>query len=114
MYPEASIKLCSPKKSYQTRVKTANEVGWKFNKRFTQDIGAMNRGTLSDPLFIGSLRRPPMKKEAGRKTQRGSPKRPPIKKRGTPKNAKGLVQKTSDEKRGAPQNAKELLQKATV
>jgi hypothetical protein len=35
----------------------------------------MNRGVLSDPLFIGSSKRHPMKKEA------------------TPKNAKGLSKK---------------------
>jgi hypothetical protein len=44
----------------------------------------MNRGALSDPLFIGSFKRPPTKKEA------------------TPKNANRLIQKTSDEKRGNP------------
>jgi hypothetical protein len=42
----------------------------------------MNSGTLSDPSFIGSTKRPLMKKEA------------------TLKNAKGLVQRASDEKRG--------------
>jgi hypothetical protein len=47
-----------------------------------QNIGAMNRGALSDPSFIGSFKRHPMKKVA------------------TPKNAKGLIQKTFDEKRG--------------
>jgi hypothetical protein len=80
MYLEASIKLRSPKNSCQSRVETANMVGWKFDKRFTQTIGAMNRGTLSNPSFIGSFKRPPIEKEA------------------TPKNAMRLIQKTSDEK----------------
>jgi hypothetical protein len=53
-----------------------------------QNIGAMNSGALLDPSFIGSFKRPPMKKE------------------GTPKNTKGLVQKTSDEKRGNPKKYK--------
>jgi hypothetical protein len=71
-----------PKNSCQSRVKIANKVSLKFDKRFTQNIGAMNRGAISDPSFIGSLERPPMKNEA------------------TPKNAKGLIGKTSDERRG--------------
>jgi hypothetical protein len=44
----------------------------------------MNRGALSGPLFIGSSKRPPMKKEA------------------TAGNTKGLIKKTSNEKRGNP------------
>jgi hypothetical protein len=89
MYPEASIKLPSPKKTnVKTRVKTTNKVSSKFNKCFTQDIGAVNRGVLSDPSFIGLFKRPPMKNEA------------------TPKNEKGLVQKTSNEKRSNPKKRK--------
>jgi hypothetical protein len=42
----------------------------------------MNRGALTDPSFIGSSKRSPIKKEANLK------------------NAKGLIQKTSDKKRG--------------
>jgi hypothetical protein len=89
MYPKASIKLRSPKKSHQTRVKTANEVSCKFNKRFTQNIGAMNRGVLSDASFIGSFKRPWIKKEGPRKTQRGSFKRPPMKKEAPRKMQRG-------------------------
>jgi hypothetical protein len=48
----------------------------------------MNRGALSDPSFIGSFKRSPMKIEA------------------TPKYTKGLIQKTSDEKRGNPKKCK--------
>jgi hypothetical protein len=47
-----------------------------------QNFRAMNRGALSDPSFIGSLKRTLMKK------------------RGTPQNTKGLLEKPSDEKRG--------------
>jgi hypothetical protein len=54
-------------------------------KRFTQHNVAMNRGALTDPSFIGSFKRPPIKKEA------------------TKKNTNGLVQKTSDEKGGIVQ-----------
>jgi hypothetical protein len=85
----------------------------------------MNRGVQSDPSFIGSFKRFPMKKEAtsknakgliqktseekrgnSKKIQRGSFKRPPMKKYASPKNTKGLIQKTSDEKRGNPQKHK--------
>jgi hypothetical protein len=45
----------------------------------------MNRGALSDLSFIGSFKRPLMKKEA------------------TPKNEMGLIQKTSKEKRSNPE-----------
>jgi hypothetical protein len=31
----------------------------------------MNRGVLSDPTFIGSSKRPPMKKEATQKIAKG-------------------------------------------
>jgi hypothetical protein len=48
----------------------------------------MNKGALQDPSFIGSFKRPPMKKEA------------------TPKNAKGITQKTYDEKGGNPEKRK--------
>jgi hypothetical protein len=48
----------------------------------------MNRGVLSDPSFIGSPKRPLMKKEV------------------TPKNAKGLTQNTFNEKRGNPEKRK--------
>jgi hypothetical protein len=81
LYPEASIKLRSPKTN-QIRVKTANTVSWKFDKRFKQDIGAMNRDSLSDSSSNGSFERPPMKNEA------------------TPKNVKRLVEKTAVRKRG--------------
>jgi hypothetical protein len=80
----------------------------------------MNRGALSEPSFIGSFKRPPMKKEptlktpssfkrppmkkvATQKTQMGSFKRPLMKKEAISKNAKGLAQKTSDEKGGNPE-----------
>jgi hypothetical protein len=86
--PEASIKLCSPKTHVKTRVETANKVCWKFDKCFTQDIGAMNGGALSDPSFIGSFKRHPKIKEA------------------TQKNAKRLIQKTSNENRGNPEKCK--------
>jgi hypothetical protein len=59
----------------------------------------MNRGVLSDHLFIGSSKRHLMKKEATPKMQRGSSKRPPMKKEATTKNAKTLIKKTSNEKR---------------
>jgi hypothetical protein len=52
----------------------------------------MNRGALLDPLFIGSSKRHPMKKEATLKTQRGLSKRPPIKNR-QPQKHKGAYQK---------------------
>jgi hypothetical protein len=48
----------------------------------------MNRGTLSDPLFISSTKRHPIKKEA------------------IPKNAKGLTQKITNEKGGNPEKYK--------
>jgi hypothetical protein len=53
----------------------------------------MNRGALPDPSFIGS------------------PKRPLIKKEATPKNTKGLIQKTYDKKEAIPKNAKGLIPK---
>jgi hypothetical protein len=113
MYSEASIKLRSPKNMYQTRVETADEVSKKFDKCFTQDIGAMNRGVISDSSFIVSFKRRPMKKEAIRKNAKGLIKKTSDEKEATPKNAKGLVQNTSDEKRATPQNAKGLVQKTS-
>jgi hypothetical protein len=83
MYTEASIKL-SPSKSM---VKIANKVSLKFDERFTQFHGAMNRGALSNLSFIGS-------------------KKTSDKKRGNPKKCKGVAQKTYDEKRGNPERCK--------
>jgi hypothetical protein len=40
----------------------------------------MNSGTLSDPSFIGSTKRPLMKKEATLKNAKGLFKGPPMKK----------------------------------
>jgi hypothetical protein len=54
----------------------------------TRSIRAMNRGTLSDPLFISSTKRHPIKKEA------------------IPKNTKGLTQKITNEKGGNPEKYK--------
>jgi hypothetical protein len=63
----------------------------------------MNRGALSEPSFIGSFKRPLMKKEPTLKTPSCSFKRPPLEKEVTSKNAKGLAQKTSDKKGGNPE-----------
>jgi hypothetical protein len=70
MYPEASIKLHSPK----SMAEIANKVSSKFDERFTQIRGAMKRGALLDHLFIGS--------------QKTSDER-----RCNPKNAKWLTEK---------------------
>jgi hypothetical protein len=53
----------------------------------------MNRGALSYLSFIGSSKRPPIKKVA------------------TPKNAKELPKKTTDKKRGNPKKCKGAHQK---
>jgi hypothetical protein len=54
----------------------------------------MNRGMLSDPSFIGSFKKPPMKKEATPKKHKwGSFKRPPMKKEATPEKHKGAHSK---------------------
>jgi hypothetical protein len=97
---------------YQTRVETADEVSKKFDKCFTQDIGAMNRGVISDSSFIVSFKRRPMKKRGNtkkckevrskdirwkkrqpQKMQRGSFKRPPMKKEPPHKMQRGLFKR---------------------
>jgi hypothetical protein len=94
MYFEASIKLHFPKSSCQSIVETTNKVSSTIDKRFHVEA-------LSDPSFIGSLKSPPMKKEATPKNTKGHiQKRPPMKKEETPKNAKRLIQKTYDKKGG--------------
>jgi hypothetical protein len=109
MYPEASIKLCSPKTHGRVESKQLINSAENLTSVSRKKTGAMNRGALSDLLFIGSFKRLLMKKETPHKMQRGSFKKTSNEKIGTPQNAKGLVQKTSDEERGTLQNTKELL-----
>jgi hypothetical protein len=94
--------LCTPKNqqgfipqknSCQSRVEIANNVSCTFDKRSAKNIGAMNRGTLSDPSFIGSFKRPLMKKEAPRKMDRGSFKRPLMKKEAPHKMQRGYFRR---------------------
>jgi hypothetical protein len=101
MYTKASIKLSPPK----SMVKIANEVSLKFDERFTQFHGAMNRGALSNLSFIGS-KKTSDKKRGNPKKCKGLLKRPMMKKEATPKDANGVAQKTSDEKRGNPEKHK--------
>jgi hypothetical protein len=67
MYPEATIKLHSPKNLCHDKVDLANKVNSKFDKRYMQTCEAMNRGMLLDPSFIGLTKRPPMKMRHPRK-----------------------------------------------
>jgi hypothetical protein len=74
MYPEASIKLCSPKTHVRVESKHLTKSAANSTSVSHKKIGAMNRGELSDLSFIGSFKRPLMKKEAPHKTQRGRSK----------------------------------------
>jgi hypothetical protein len=79
---------------------------------FTQISGAMNRGVLPDPSFIGSSKRPLMKKEATPKRQKSHYKTSD-KKRGNPNNEQGLIKETFDEKIGNQKNAKGLIKETS-
>jgi hypothetical protein len=72
MYPEASIKLCSPKTHVKVESKQLTRLARNSTSVFMQISRAMNRGALLDPSFIGSSKRPPIKNEALQKTRRGS------------------------------------------
>jgi hypothetical protein len=111
MYPEASIKLRSPKTHVRVESKQLINSAENLTSVSRKKIGAMNRGALSDLLFIGSFKRPLMKKRDTPQNAKWLIQKIFGEKRATPQNAKGLIQKTSNEERGTPQNAKGLLQK---
>jgi hypothetical protein len=75
MYPEASIKLRSPKKSHHGKVKPANKIISKFDKCFYTNLRSHEQRRAVRPLVHWIK------------------KRPLIKKRGTPENVKGLNKK---------------------
>jgi hypothetical protein len=84
MYPEASIKLRSPKTHGRVESKQLINSTENLTSVSRKKTGAMNRGALSDLLFIGSFKRPLMKKETPHKMQRGSFKRSLMKKESPP------------------------------
>jgi hypothetical protein len=54
MYPEASIKLQSPKAHVKVESKQLTRLAGNSTSVFTQINEATNRGALPAPLFIGS------------------------------------------------------------
>jgi hypothetical protein len=80
MYPEASIKLSSPKNSRHGKVKPANKVSSKFDKRLYANLRSHEQRRAIRPLVHWLNKKTSDEKRGTQKMQKGLTKGHPIKK----------------------------------